>query len=135
ILAVDLEGKARDLTPGPHESPVFSLGGDRNYDISPDGKWLVFASKRVSDPAESTNADLFIQNLEDTITQDSARNLTKANEAWDGAPRFSPDGKTIGYLSQRVPRFESDLFRIAVVDPATGEAKLLTDRNTFDNWA
>jgi dipeptidyl aminopeptidase/acylaminoacyl peptidase len=135
ILAVDLDGKARDLTPGPHESPVFSLGGDRMYDISPDGKWLVFASKRVADPAESTNADLFLQHLEGTITPDSARNLTAANEAWDGAPRFSPDGKKIAYLSQRVPRFESDLFRLAIVDPAAGEPKLLTDRNTFDNWA
>jgi dipeptidyl aminopeptidase/acylaminoacyl peptidase len=135
ILATDMEGKVRDLTPGPHESPVFSLGGDRNYDISPDGKWLVFASKRVADPAESTNADLFLQNLSEKITPDSARNLTAANEAWDGSPRFSPDGKTIAYLSQRVPTFESDLVRIAVVDPATGEAKLLTDRNTFDNWA
>jgi dipeptidyl aminopeptidase/acylaminoacyl peptidase len=135
ILAVNMEGQARDLTPGPHESPVFSLGGDRNYDISPDGKWLVFASKRVADPAESTNADLFLQNLDEKITPDSARNLTAANEAWDGSPRFSPDGKKIAYLSQRVPRFESDLLRIAIVDPATGAAKLLTDRITFDNWA
>jgi dipeptidyl aminopeptidase/acylaminoacyl peptidase len=135
ILAVDLDGKARDLTPGPYESPVFSLGGDRMYDISPDGKWLVFASKRVADPAESTNADLFLQHLDGTITPDSARNLTAANEAWDGAPRFSPDGKKIAYLSQRVPRFESDLFRLAIVDAAAGEPKLLTDRNTFDNWA
>lgn len=135
ILAVGLDGKTRDLTPGPHESPVFSLGGDRNYDVSPDGKWLVFASKRVSDPAESTNADLFLQDLDAKITPDSPRNLTAANKAWDGSPRFSPDGKKIAYLSQRVPRFEADLFRLAVVDPATGEAKLLTDRNTFDNWA
>ncbi len=135
ILSVDLNGKLRDLTPGPHESPVFSLGGDRNYDISPDGRRLVFASKRVPNPAESTNADLFLQNLGENITPGSARNLTAANEAWDGAPRFSPDGKKIAYLSQRVPGFESDLFRIAVVDPATGEAKLLTDRNMFDNWA
>jgi dipeptidyl aminopeptidase/acylaminoacyl peptidase len=135
ILSVDLEGKVRDLTPGPYESPVFSLGGDRMYDISPDTKWLVFASKRVADPAESTNADLFLQNLGEKITPDSARNLTAANKAWDGAPRFSPEGKKIAYLSQRAPGFESDLFRIAVVDCATGEAKLLTDRNTFDNWA
>lgn len=135
ILSVDLNGKLRDLTPGPHESPVFSLGGDRNYDISPDGRRLVFASKRVPNPAESTNADLFLQNLGENITPGSARNLTAANEAWDGAPRFSPDGKKIAYLSQRVPGFESDLFRIAVVDPATGEGKLLTDRNMFDNWA
>ena len=134
ILAVDLNGKIRDLTPGPYESPVFSLEGDRNYDISPDGKWLVFASKRVADPAESTNSDLFLQKLDDPITPDSARNLTAANEAWDGAPRFSPDGKAITYLCQRVPRFESDLFRIAVVDPATVAARLLTDRNSFDNW-
>lgn len=134
ILSVDLQGNVLDLTPGPHESPVFSLGADRMYDISPDGRWLVFASKRVHDPAESTNADLFLQDLTQDIKPDSARNLTAANEAWDGCPRFSPDGKKIAYLTQRVPRFESDLFRIAVVDLATGESRLLTDRNTFDNW-
>jgi dipeptidyl aminopeptidase/acylaminoacyl peptidase len=135
ILAVDLDGKVRDLTPGSYESPVFSLGGDLGYDLSPDGKSLVFASKRIADPAESTNSDLFLQRLDKEITADSARNLTAANEAWDGSPRFSPDGKKIAYLSQRIPRFEADLFRLALVDAAAGEAKLLTDRDTFDNWA
>ena len=31
----------------------------------------------------------------------------------DHQAKISPDGKKIGYLSQRVPRFESDLFRLS----------------------
>ena len=134
ILAVDMDGKVRDLTPGPHESPVFSVGGAFKYQISPDNKMLVFSSKRVAYPAESTNSDLFMEDLKGEIKETSAQNLTTFNEAADTIPRFSPDGKYLAYLTQRIPAYESDLWRIGLLDLKTMKHRLLTDTGNFDNW-
>ncbi|MEW6366314.1 MAG: S9 family peptidase [Acidobacteriota bacterium] len=134
VLAVDLGGKVRDLTPGPYESPVFSLDGEQRYDISPDGTNFVFASKRARNPAESTNSDLFLEDpAKDGI--ETPRNLTVSNTAADTAPRFAPDGRSLAYITQRVPAYESDLFRLALLDVKSGESRLLTDRSNFDYWA
>ncbi len=134
ILLVSMEGKVRDLTPGPHESPVFSLGGGHRYDISPDGKTMVFASKRVPYPAESTNSDIFMERLDQEIEESSARNLTSFNEAADTIPRFSPDGKHLAYLTQRIPIYESDLWRIGLYEVEGMKHTLITDSHNFDNW-
>lgn len=134
IFSVDLEGKVRDLTPGQFDSPVFSLGGSLKYDISPDGKLFAFASKRVPHPAESTNSDIFMENLGGEVSAASAENASLFNEAADTIPRFSPDGKMLAYLTQRIPKYESDLWRLALMNLKTKEHKLLTDRDNFDNW-
>jgi len=134
LFAVDLDGKVRDLTPGTEDSPVFSLGGEERFDISPDGKQIVFASKRVPNPAESTNSDLFMEDLAGTPTEKSLKNLTGENPAADTAPKFSPDGNFLAYLMQKVPGAESDLWRLAVLDLKTGKSRLITDRANFDNW-
>jgi len=56
------------------------------------------------------------------------------SKAWffDGTPRFSPDGKTIYYRTQTIPHYESDRFRLAALDRATGATKTLTE--SFDDW-
>jgi dipeptidyl aminopeptidase/acylaminoacyl peptidase len=130
IFRVDLDGgKIRDLTPGDYDSPPFQLGGPRGYDISPDSKELVFMTKRVPDPASSTNADLWSVPLDDPDA--TAKQLT-TNEAWDGTPRYSPDGTWIAYRMQKIPRYEADLFRVAIIDRRTGESRVMTE--SFDNW-
>jgi dipeptidyl aminopeptidase/acylaminoacyl peptidase len=130
ILRVDVGGGAiRDLTPGDFDSPPFQLHEPRGYDISPDSKELVYMTERVPDPESSTNADLWSVALDDPHA--TATQLTK-NEAWDGTPRYSPDGKWIAYRMQEVPGYESDLFRIALIDRKTGESRVLTE--SFRNW-
>ncbi|HEV8268888.1 MAG TPA: S9 family peptidase [Thermoanaerobaculia bacterium] len=62
---------------------------------------------------------------------ESPRNMTKSNAAWDGTPRYSPDGKSIFFRRQAVPRWESDRFRIARLDRSTGAVTVLTE--SFDN--
>ena len=61
VLLIDAQsGKVeKDLTPGPWDSPTFSLGG-RGYAFSPDGKELCFVSNREKDEASSTNTDLWV---------------------------------------------------------------------------
>src|SRR5262249_61143516 len=58
--------------------------------------------------------------------------MTSANTAYDGAPRFSPDGRWIAYRSQKRPGFEADSFRLMLYDRTTGESRSLTE--DFDNW-
>jgi len=135
ILLVDARsGKvAKDLTPGDFESPTFSLGG-RSFDFSPDGTELCYVSNHEDDEASSTNGDLWVVPLDGKITATTARNLTAANKGFDGAPLYSPDGRSIAYISQATPGYESDLKRLAVLDRASGATRYLTDRASFADW-
>jgi len=136
VLLVDATSGAvlKDMTPGAHDAPTFSLGGERGYAFSPDGKELCFVSNHDPKPAESTNADLWVVPVEGTIDANTARNLTDANDGWDGAPLYSPDGRHIAFVSQETPGYESDLRRLAVLERATGKVRYLTTRQGFDDW-
>ncbi len=129
LLARVSNGETRDLTPGDFDSPPFQLGGPLQYDFSPDSTELVFDSIHDSDPASSTNFDLWIVSL---TGPGPARNITASNPAFDGNPRYSPDGRYIAYRLQKQPGYESDLFRLALYDRATGASRVLTD--SFRNW-
>src|SRR6185312_1448091 len=59
IQAVD-GGTPLDLTPGDHDVPPFSLGGQDQYSFSPDGKELAYASNLDKVEATSTNTDVFV---------------------------------------------------------------------------
>jgi len=122
----------KDLTPGPFDAPTFSLGGERGYTFSPDGKELCYVSNHDAKQAESTNSDLWVVALDGDATH--PRNLTEANHGWDGAPLYSPDGRHIAFVSQATPAYESDLRRLAVFDRQTNEVRYLTSREHFDDW-
>jgi dipeptidyl aminopeptidase/acylaminoacyl peptidase len=123
-------GETIDVTPGKYDAPTFQLGGPLQYDFSPDSKELVYVSNHDPVPAVSTNNDLWIVSLEDK--DPNSRNITADNPAYDGSPKYSPDGKYIGYRTQKQPGYESDLFRIALYERATGKSTVLTE--SFRNW-
>jgi len=129
ILVYDIENQTyTDVTPGNFVSPVFMLGGGVGYSFSPDSKELCFVSNHSEHPEATTNADLFLV----PVTGGKAVNITKDNEAWDGTPVYSPDGKYIAYRKQLVPGYESDLFRITIYNRQTGTSRIITE--AFDNW-
>jgi len=129
ILSYNFEKEQyKDLTHGYFNSPAFSAGGSDNYNFSPNGKFVTFDSKRVKNPANSTNTDVFIVD----INGENLTNITAKNEAADFNPKYSPDGKYIAYLTQRVPTFESDRIRLAIYDVENKTNKIITD--SFDNW-
>ena len=131
LLRVDVAtGAARDLTPGDVDTPAFSLGGPPQFAFSPDGRELVVESKRVKDEATSTNNDIFA--IAPDATAADAKNLTASNAAYDGSPRYSPDGRWLAYRAQAQPGYESDLFRLAVLDRQTGASRVITP--AFRNW-
>jgi dipeptidyl aminopeptidase/acylaminoacyl peptidase len=130
ILVVDVgTGAVRDLTPGDFNSPRFQLEGPLQYDFSPDSSELVFDSNHDPDPASSTNSDLWVVPLSGAAPP---RDITASNPAFDGNPRYSPDGRYIAYRMQKQPGYESDLFRLAVYDRSTGKTGVLTE--SFRNW-
>jgi dipeptidyl aminopeptidase/acylaminoacyl peptidase len=130
LLASVPTGDLRDLTPGDFDSPPFQLGGPLQYAFSPNGREFVYVSNHDNDPASSTNNDLWVIPLSDKTN--SPRNLTASNRAYDGSPKYSPDGHYIAYRSQKIPGYESDLFRVALYDISAGTSTVLTE--SFRNW-
>ena len=59
--------------------------------ISPDGKWVAFASNRLQ------NAELYLIDLTDR----SLRQLTHTDELDEYMPTFSPDGRSIAFATER----------------------------------
>lgn len=136
LLVVNVEtGDVRDVTPGTQDFPPFQLGGPVQYDFAPDAKELVVASNPDPNRATSTNNDLFVIDL--TAATPAPRNLTAANQAYDGSPKYSPDGRFIAYRMQRIAGYESDLFRLALHDRQSGATRVLTEsfRNHIDDYA
>jgi dipeptidyl aminopeptidase/acylaminoacyl peptidase len=115
-------GAAKDLTPGAYDAPPFSLGGPDDYAVAPDGMELCFAMNVDAEPATSTNSDLYVV----PIAGGEIRKITD-NPAADSSPVYSPDGRYIAYRAQTKPGFESDRFRLMLLDRSTGRSTALTE--------
>ncbi len=120
-------GGAVDLTPGDRDAPAF--GGDHDFQISPDGKELLYTSNPDKIEALSTNVDVWVTPFDGT---GKPRDLTLENKAFDGTPKYSPDGRWIAYRSQKRPGFESDRFALMLFDRQNSTSRSLTA--DFDNW-
>jgi dipeptidyl aminopeptidase/acylaminoacyl peptidase len=120
-------GPARELTQGMRDVPPFSLGGPDDYDVSPDGQEVCYAMVSDPMPATSTNTDLYVI----SIAGGQPRKIT-INVAADSSPRYSPDGKFIAWRAQTRPGYESDRWRLMVLERATGRVVNLTE--TLDRW-
>jgi dipeptidyl aminopeptidase/acylaminoacyl peptidase len=129
VVAAD-GGTPRDLTPGDFDAPVFSLGGQDNYAISPDGQELCYTSNHDKVEATSTNNDLWIV----PIAGGEAKNITADNPASDSTPLYSPDGKYIAYRAQERPGYESDQFKLVLYDRGTGQKKDLIGKSDWEDW-
>jgi dipeptidyl aminopeptidase/acylaminoacyl peptidase len=107
------------------DSPEPPFTGAEAASISPDGGSVAFATKDVGrEAAWSTNGDIFVV---DSNGKKRPQNITADNKGWDGAPSFSPDGKTLAFLSMQRPGFESDRTRIALYDVGTKKRRVLTE--------
>lgn len=122
-------GAAVDLTPGNRDAPRFAVEGPEDYEVSPDGKDLVFTSNPDRVEATSTNADLWIVPF---ASPGEPADLTASNPAFDGSPHFSPDGKWIAWRAQKRPGLEADRFTLMVADRTGGGRRELTP--AFDDW-
>jgi dipeptidyl aminopeptidase/acylaminoacyl peptidase len=108
-------GPLADLMKGMEaDSPARPFGGAEDYAFTPDGKGVVFSAKDAGRAeAWSTNYDLYLVPADGSAPP---RNLTPGNQAADGQPVFSPDGRKLAWLAMEVPGYESDRHRIMVRD-------------------
>jgi dipeptidyl aminopeptidase/acylaminoacyl peptidase len=106
----------RDLTPGDHDVPPFSLGGQDTYAISPDGQEVAYTSNIDEIEATSTNNEIFVM----PIAGGTARKLSTSPGS-DTTPLYSPDGKYLAWRSQARAGFEADKWRLIVQDRKSGK--------------
>ncbi len=117
----------RDLTPGDHDVPPFSLGGQDMYSVSPDGKELAYTSNIDEVEATSTNNDIFVV----PITGGAPKKVSTSPGS-DSTPIYSPDGQWIAWRSQARGGYESDKFSLVIYGRQTGQLRNATA--DFDRW-
>ncbi len=145
LFVCEADGKlVRNVTPGDRDaypnSTTFSVGDD--FTFTPDGKHLVFAAAPAEKESWSTNYELCRVGIENTSTKWEV--LTGTNPAADNSPKFSPDGKTLAWRSQKKAGYEADKWDIMAVDVSpsgtfAGPVRNLTKERDISNheiaWA
>jgi len=114
---------ARDLTPGDHDVPPFSLGGQDMYAVSPDGQEVAYASNVDEVEATSTNNEIFVV----PISGGTPKKISTSPGA-DTTPLYSPDGKYLAWRSQARAGFEADKWRLLMQDRQSGKTRDLTEK-------
>jgi dipeptidyl aminopeptidase/acylaminoacyl peptidase len=127
VVPVAEKAAVRDLTPGARDVPPFSLGGQDDYDISPDGKEVCFTMNADPVPAVSTNSDLYVV----AIAGGDAVKITP-NTGADASPKYSPDGKYLAWRAQTRGGYESDRWRLMVLERSLGRLGSVTEN--LPNW-
>ena len=108
-------GVPRDLTPGDHDVPPFSLGGQDMYAVSPDGQELAYTSNIDEVEATSTNNEIFVV----PVVGGQPKKLS-ISPGSDSTPLYSPDGKYLAWRTQARAGFEADKFALTIYKRADG---------------
>ncbi|KAG0264100.1 putative dipeptidyl-peptidase 5, partial [Mortierella polycephala] len=94
------------------ESPIIPFGDQGDFDISPDGQEVVFASK-INTPDNAWRTTTYIY----TVLTSGKGSPSVINPENDGAashPIYSSTGKSIAYFQMIKPQYEADRNRIVV---------------------
>lgn len=106
---------AKDIMQGePHDCPTKPSGGDEDFIWNPDGKHIVYVTKKSFGTAYavSTNTDLYQYNVETGVT----KNLTESNKGYDVAPQYNKQG-TLAWLQMKREGYEADKQDIVTLTP------------------
>ncbi|MCX7945040.1 MAG: S9 family peptidase [Deltaproteobacteria bacterium] len=128
LFIYDLEKRVyKKVIAGDFDVPPLPFGSSDDFDVSKDGRYILYTTKKVRNLAESTNNDIFEF---DTELKTEAK-ISSSNGS-DTQPRYSPDMRYIAFLSQKTDGFESDKIELALYDRRTKQITILTSH--IDNW-
>src|SRR5215472_5839865 len=124
-------GVAKDITPGDHDVPPFSLGGQDMYAISPDGQEVAFTSNVDEVEATSTNNEIFVV----PITGGTPKKIS-ISPGSDSTPLYSPNGNYLAWRMQLQAGYESDRFQLVLYERKgnafRGNLRMLSP--DYDRW-
>lgn len=106
VFIKNADGSETDLMPNePYHAPQKPFGGDEDFIWGPEGKTVIYVSKKKFGTAyaTSTNTDLYEYNLETKKTV----NLTPNNLGYDTQPALSPQGH-LTWLQMKNDGYEAD---------------------------
>ena len=115
------EGEPHQITSGDYD--------DKDPQWSPSGDRIAFVSKREGDPDANNNSDIWTVST-NVAAKDYPLTQVTTNKGSDTAPSWSPDGKSIAYVTVTEPeKLWYATEKLAVTDAAGGgHARLLTQK-------
>ena len=101
------------------ESPMKPFGGIEQLAWNTTSDKIAYTSRKKTgkEYAISTNSDIYVYDLKPKQTT----NITEENKGYDTNPTYSPDGKSIAWLSMERDGYEADQNRLMVMNLETGE--------------
>lgn len=129
IVSASSQGK-RSLLP----SDIYRLPNIYDPQISPDGNWVAYVVSSVDTAKDKRNADIWM------ISWDGKQNIQLTNtKAGESAPKFSPDGKFLSFLSSRKEpggkENKNDASQLWLLDRRGGEGRKITNvKSDIDDY-
>ena len=101
------------------ESPMKPFGGIEQLAWNTTSDKIAYTSRKKTgkEYAISTNSDIYVYDLNTKKTT----NISEENKGYDTNPTYSPDGKSIAWLSMERDGYEADQNRLMVMNLETGE--------------
>lgn len=99
---------------------MIAFGRVSDPQISPDGKSVAFSMTRIDLAKNAGNSDIWLV----PMSGGPAHQLTSSDKR-DNSPRWSPDGKTLAFISSR-----DGSAQVWILDPSSGKASKLTSVST-----
>lgn len=118
-------GRPLDIMQGePYESPMKPFGGIEQLAWNASSDQIAYTSRKKvgKDYALSTNSDIYLYDIHTKETT----NMTEGMMGYDTNPQYSPDGKSIAWLSMERDGYESDQNRLMVMNLETGEKRFVS---------
>lgn len=114
------------------ESPMKPFGGIEQLAWNTTSDKIAYTSRKKTgkEYAISTNSDIYVYDLNTKQTT----NITEENKGYDTNPTYSPDGKSIAWLSMERDGYEADQNRLMVMNLETGEKTFVSkdfDSNVY----
>ncbi len=120
---------------GKYELPLEPFGGTEQLSWSPDGKLIAYSCKKVGSGREyafSTDTEIYIWNVESGETM-----RIPMDGGYDTDPVWSPDGKSIAWISMKRNGYEADqtfLMAAYLKDSGKGLPEIAGIRNITEGF-